>query len=236
MAYNIRRDEKSPLRKSISWKIQALTIVPAVFFVIFSTAFFIGPLKLVRTLSLVRSIPEKATVQGQMFLRFEMKHPLPFVRFPFMKRRSGGVIDAPIGNVCLDRSIDSIKENYPSYNVPLARSEDFTDKHLDPSAPLPLPGGASSSIPSSGSRGGILARLQSFNRGLLNIWPAFVRDVRRMFMRDGMMYVRIPGHGNWKMDVQDCALLDEGRPMMEVLEVDERMDKSWMGWLREKLS
>ena len=60
-----------------------------------------------------------------------------------------------------------------------------------------------------------------------------------MFTRDGMAYIRITGHGNWKLDLQGCELLDEGRALLEVMGMDEAMDRSWwrgLRWVRERLS
>ena len=70
----------------------------------------------------------------------------------------------------------------------------------------------------------------------MDVVPTVWQDVRRMFLRDGMAYVRIEGYGNWKLDLQGCALLDGGKPLERVMVVEEGFDRSWWSRLKELLS
>jgi hypothetical protein len=57
---------------------------------------------------------------------------------------------------------------------------------------------------------------QRLNRALLNIWPSTRSQVKKMFNREGMAYVRI-GSGNWKMDLEGCEILEEGSVLMKLV-------------------
>ena len=54
----------------------------------------------------------------------------------------------------------------------------------------------------------------------MRVWPTAKLDTRRMFVRDGMAYVRIPHRGDWKLDLQGCEVVDEGRILGKVMQVE----------------
>lgn len=202
-----------------SWITRSLNLAVAVFFAIFATAFFLAPQKMIRTVSLVKVKDVVGLPEAR--LRFEMKHPLPILqRLPFVKSsRGGGGIEAPLNKVFLDRQVAAQDLSY--FSIPMDQAEAFTSAYLDPPAR---------------PKRGILARVGDFNRSLINIGPTLWQDVRRMFLRDGMAYVRITGHGNWKIDLQGSELLDDGRPLEKVMVVDTTFDRSYVRWLKDILS
>ena len=63
------------------------------------------------------------------------------------------------------------------------------------------------------------------------------QDVRRMFLRDGMAYIRIVGQdGQWKLDLEMCQLLDDGKLLNQVMVPESRERGGWVQWLRTLLS
>lgn len=57
---------------------------------------------------------------------------------------------------------------------------------------------------------------QRLNQRMLNISPTTFSLVRKMFNRDGMMYVRI-GTNNWKMDLDGCEILESGQVLARLV-------------------
>ena len=45
--------------------------------------------------------------------------------------------------------------------------------------------------------------------------PSIKKQVKKMFNREGMAYIRIGG-SNWKMDLGDCEILDHGMPITKL--------------------
>jgi hypothetical protein len=58
-------------------------------------------------------------------------------------------------------------------------------------------------------------KLERFNKRMMNIGPAIFSQTRKMFNREGMSYVRI-GRENWKMDLEQCEILEGGSVLMEM--------------------
>lgn len=76
-----------------------------------------------------------------------------------------------------------------------------------------------------------VAVLRRFWRALISLGPTVIRDIRRMFTREGMVYLRIK-HQNWKMDLFKCGLLDEGRFFQQIVQEDLHVRDSLLGTLR----
>lgn len=52
-------------------------------------------------------------------------------------------------------------------------------------------------------------------------WDATKREIQRTFLRDGFAYVRIQGGPTWKLDLQQCDLLEHGRPLEKLMIPDK---------------
>ena len=208
-----------PREKQANWYASVLGTGTALVFVVIGTTIALAPFKMVKTLSLVRK-PSSTLVRGleRPFLRFQMKSPLPI---PFIKPlRNGRTIDAPLHDVFVDRQVAA--QRLDGWTAPLSRAADFTAS--DSSAIRP-------------SRPSVLSRLKAFNRSVIDIWPVMKQDVRRMFLRDGMAYIRIVGQdGQWKLDLEMCQLLDDGKPLDQVMVPESRERGGWVQWLRTLLS
>jgi hypothetical protein len=195
----------------------------AIMFAVFATAFFLAPTKLIKSVTLTKTAVTQANSAGKRGLGvvFEMKHPLPVWKFlPFMKKTEGGEVRAEVGSVFIDRKVRA-RENLSFYSVPANLAEAWTAHYFTASPP---------------QRKSILSLLQGFNSSLVNAWPALRRDVGRMFMREGFAYVRIPDHGNWKMDLNGCEILEEGQVLEKVVQVDAaQVDRSWWTAFRERV-
>jgi hypothetical protein len=198
----------------------------AILFAVFATAFFLAPTKLIKRVSLVKTPVSAASNTGKvghraLALEFEMKHPLPILqRLPLVGKTGGGVVKAEVGTVFIDRDVRA-GENLSFYSVPANLAQAWTAHYFTASPPQPR---------------SILSLLRGFNSSLVNAWPTLRQDVRRMFMREGFAYVRIPDHGNWKMDLHGCEILEEGQALEKVVKVDAAgVDRSWwstlMDWL-----
>ena len=185
--------------------LQALNGSVAIFLAALSTACFLAPWKLVRSVSLVKNAAGSGPIASDARVRFEMKHPLPILqKMPFTSRLGGGALEAEVGSVFMDRNVRS-SEQLRFHNVPFEHAQAWTADYLTPS-PQPT--------------SSILDRLRSVNSALVNVWPALRQNIRRMLTRDGIAYVRIPGNGNWKMDLHGCELLDEGKILGRAVQVD----------------
>ena len=113
----------------------------------------------------------------------------------------------------MDREITN-DPNFAYYNVPLSEAEAFTKSH------------ESSEVDGDRKeKTTLVQRLQGVNQSLLNLWPALKVNTRRSFNRDGMAYVSIPGHGNWKIDLRGCEVVDHGVPLAECVPEDPEFTK-----------
>lgn len=116
--------------------------------------------------------------------------------FPFIKPR---VMDLVPGKMMVDSNVTmSLETTKQWWGVPLQNGKAWTQGGLRrPGEP----------------EGNAIAKL---NKSLLNISPAAFSQVRKMFNRDGMAYVRI-GSSNWKMDLEGCEILENGSVLMRMV-------------------
>ncbi len=173
----------------------------------FAALAFMAPLQLVKTVLLVKNtaIMDKAgnvKKHAAVALRFELKHPLPFIQhLPFVAKTGGGFLDAELNTVYMDRRVKSL-QNMSFFNVPADAAQPWTAAYFSPSPQPPR---------------SILDRLKGANESLMHSWPALKQNVRRMILREGMADVRIPDHGRWKVDLQGCEMLDSGKVLERVV-------------------
>ncbi|KAF2172313.1 hypothetical protein M409DRAFT_50031 [Zasmidium cellare ATCC 36951] len=193
-----------PGKPKLKWWAKATAALPAFFFAIIGTTFILAPMKMIKSIAIV-------TQNGGRILRFEVKRKLPFMK--------PDIMETPVSKVVLDRGISSASTNVKIHNVPLSEAKAFTESYLSKSQ-------------DASHNGGVLSRLSSFNKSLVNAWPAFKRDIGRMWLRESMAYVRIEGNGNFKVDLQGCSLLDEGKPLQKLINIDPDQKQSVWSWLQ----
>ena len=188
----------------------------------FAALAFMAPLQLVKSISLIKNaaISDKAgnvRKAVDVALRFELKHPLPVLqRLPFVPKRGGGVIDAELHTVYMDRRVRSL-QNMHFYPVPAELAQAWTAVYFHPPPKAPR---------------SVIGLLKGFNESMVHSWPALKRNVRRMMLREGMADVRIPGHGRWKVDLQGCEILESGKVLERVVSgvMGPEMETWWDRW------
>lgn len=200
----------TPTRPPMPWYIRYSFLVGAFGFAIMGTAFVLGPTKLIRRVWLVRQPATPSTPNSSYALKLDIKSSVPLLQ--------GRQITTPLENVSVDRQIRAQDVSWNT--VPLTSSAAFTAHYLpDPSSPAP--------------KRPLASRLRGVNASLLNAWPTLVRDVRRMFLRNGIAYVHIVGEGGqWKLDLQDAEVLESGQPIEKLMGTDVQMAKGVVPFLR----
>lgn len=125
-------------------------------------------------------------------LRIQAKSPLPFL--PSTLGGAGKTLSyLELRSVMMDKKITNTL--LPHANIPYAQAEAFTYDQIS----RPTPEGS---------------RASRFFHGLR-------RNVAKMFMRDGIAYLRIQDQGEWKMDLDRCWLLERGQPLLGVVKAVE---------------
>lgn len=181
-----------PDEPALPWWIKGPGMLTALFLALIGTTCVLAPMKLIKTITIV-------TVDGARTLRFEIRNAIPFTK--------PQVLDTPSSKVAMNRHVPTSSPDTTIKNIRLMDAKGFTEGYF-----------ASAQNDPRGS--GMLASLSKFNRSLPYAWPALKRNVKRMMWRDQMAYVRIEGHGNFKLDLQGCSLLNEGKPLEKVIDVD----------------
>jgi hypothetical protein len=116
--------------------------------------------------------------------------------FPFTKQ---AVFDVAPGELMIDSNVTmATRKARTWYSVPMKNARAWTE------GTLKRPGA---------DEGNALTRL---NRRMLNIGPAMSSQVKKMFSRYGMAYVRVKGN-NWKMDLEGCEMLENGEVLMKLV-------------------
>lgn len=181
-----------PNKPKTPYWIKVLETLPAFFMVIMGTACILAPMKMIKSVAII-------SANGSRTLRLEIKRALPFMK--------PDILETPASKVALDRNVPGFTEDIRINNIRIQEAKSFTEKYFSNSR-------------EAFQSGGVLGALSSFNRSLLSAWPATKREIRRMFTRDQMAYVRVEGNGNFKLDLQECSLLDQGRPLERIISTD----------------
>jgi hypothetical protein len=167
--------------------------------VIFGTSFVIAPINMIKSITAVRtaSLAHPPVTKRPWVLRFEIRPKLPFLK--------PNVLEAGQDRVVIDRHVHAyvVGRMLPYHTCVLESSAKLTEAYFMGRFTL--------------KQGSLWTR---FNAALLNIWPAVKQNVKRMFLRDNMAYVRVSGTGNFKMDLAGCVLLDRGRVLERLTTVD----------------
>ena len=79
-----------------------------------------------------------------------------------------------------------------------------------------------------------LGLFQKFVHISAGVMPSLKRNVRRMFNREGMVYLRI-GSQNWKLDLQGCEILESGEPLNNLIEYDPAVKGTIYSMIRRQL-
>ena len=172
----------------------------------FGTVLLTAPSGMIKAVSLMA----KPGTMGTL-LRIETRKPVPFIKY------GGETIEAPLNHVYIDSEVRAQEIGF--FSVSLEHAKGFTVSHLNPTKP----------------KSSIRSRLGTFNRGLVNIWPTLFRDTKRMFFRDGMVYVYITDHGTWKLDLQGCEMLDGGQPLERAMLLYPGLDRGLIGLVKRML-
>lgn len=203
-------------REKIPWYTRAMTASVAIFTAALGTALILAPSKLIRSVSLIRSVANSAGREDHTlpFLRFEIKSSVPF-------SSKSRVLDAPMSHVRIDRTV-ATTEPPLFYNVPLHKAKAFTDYHGDSTTQTAESEGQESAE----------QKTSQFNRPGLRLWASWKQNTRRMLLRDGMAYVKIADYpGYWKLDLNNAELLDKGQAITGVMK-SSSFDRSFITWVR----
>ncbi|KAK1814986.1 hypothetical protein LTR12_010599 [Friedmanniomyces endolithicus] len=174
---------------------------------IFGTVLILAPVGMVGRISLLRSkaigVMAEQGVRLPPMLSVEMEAPLPF-----MTRKTYEL--AP-SKALLDRNVSAVDIELTS--IPLKNARAFTSDSAHLSAGTP--------------------KLQHPPRDAVSRFiRTLTRDIRRMFYREGFAYLRSDKYGNWKVDLQHCELLDQGRPLDRLTMADPSSGKGPVAWLK----
>lgn len=193
---------------TLPWWVKGPGMLTALFLALMGTTCILAPTKLIKTIAIV-------TKNGERTLRFEMKKALWFTK--------PQVLDTRASEVAMNRHVPMSSPDTMIKNIKLWDAKGFTEGHFAHAQRPP-------------QRRGVLSSLSDFNKSLPYAWPALKRDVKRMMWRDQMAYVRIEGHGNFKLDLQGCTLLNHGRPLEKIIDIDVTSRPSVTSWFKRMTS
>ncbi|GIZ39004.1 hypothetical protein CKM354_000239700 [Cercospora kikuchii] len=183
-------------RPKLPYIIKGLGGLTVVLVAAFSTYFLLAPMKMIKSITAIRQ-PAAHHIPGRIpwDFRVSVKRIMPFAK--------AKVLEVPLQDFALDRNLPVASGNVGFISHPIRDAEWFTAAYFMGKLET--------------KQGSALSR---FNRSLINIWPGITREVRRMFLRDHMAYVRIKGSGNFKLDVQNCHMLEGGQILHKLVKVD----------------
>lgn len=199
----LKDEEGKPARP---WYIKAIGAVPILGFTVLGTTFVLAPLKVIKSVTLVKAADASTVTQGSK-LRMEIKRVLPFSK--------PDILEVDPRNFVLDRHIPGSVHDIRFTNYNIKDTKEFNDYYLS--------GNLYKKEDSAFKR---------FNAGLLNSWPGLVKNAKRMFMRDQMAYVRVPGNGNFKLDLQGCHMLDQGNVLAKIATEDVNIDRGVKAFIK----
>lgn len=120
-----------------------------------------------------------------------------------------------------------------SRHFDVAAGECYMDRHVRADdlemINIPLPG-----APGELHRA-TMPQKSSFSESMLNIWPTTKRNCKKMIMRAGIMYIRVPERGNWKVDLERCQMMDYGQVLNKLVKEDFAVRDSILSMLRRNV-
>lgn len=194
------------------WK-KTIGAVSAIAAASFGTVFILGPMGMIKSISIVASEAGYASAttrftRSPRLLRIEVKRKLPFLK--------PDVLETDVSNVNLDRRVPLALQDLNFRSISRNHSESWTAAYFKGAAEP--------------------ARLGGVTAAIKGAWPATRREVRRMFLRDQIAYVTVKGNGNFKLDLQGCRMLEGGQVLDRVLPEDLGTDRSIRRWFANLLS
>ncbi|KXT00702.1 hypothetical protein AC578_8217 [Pseudocercospora eumusae] len=198
------KDEEG--KPAIPWSMKALGAVPILGFTAFGTTFVLAPLKVIKSVTLVKAAGASTVTRGSK-LRIEIKRVLPFSK--------PDILEVDPSKFLLDRHIPGSVQNIRFTNHDIKDTKEFNEYYFSGNL--------------SKKEGSAFKR---FNAGLLNSWPGLIKNAKRMFLRDQMAYVRVPGNGHFKLDLQGCHMLDRGNVLASVARKDVNVDRGIRGLIK----
>ncbi|KAM3415829.1 hypothetical protein BST61_g9336 [Cercospora zeina] len=184
-------------RPKVPYPLKVIGAVSVIAGAAFGTTFILAPMKMIKSITAIRQHTWTPGFRADVPWTMQVEIKVPF---PFMRTKS---VELYPKDMALDRDLPAASENVGFTSHDIKSSEWFTALYY--SGRLEQ------------KRGSALSR---FNSALINAWPGIRRDVARMFLRDHMAYMRIKGAGNYKLDVQNCHMLDDGRVLHKLISVD----------------
>lgn len=209
-------------RPKLPWYVKLTGAVPTVALAAFATVFILAPIKLIKSVTAVRQQQQQklqmtaATARQVAWhstptpwkLRIEVKRAVPFAKSDFLDLKD-------LKQVSMDRSVPLASQNIALTSYNIEDSKWFTEMYAFAGT-------------MEHERGGVFSHVM---RSMVNIWPGIKREVKRMFMRDQMAYMRIEGNGNFKLDLQNSHMLDGGKVLDRMVGTDEDARPAWRGLL-----
>ena len=177
------------------------TVIATLMTGVIATAIILAPTRMVRTVTL-RGV--RASLGGENIRTAMLSCELES-ELPFLEPR---IIEVEPSQAYMDREVQAV-------------DIDLTSRSLDDAQKFTATAGSPAVAPSSAESQGLLGRTAS----------TITRDVRRMFYRDGIAYLRMQNHGNLKLDLQHCELLEWGTPLDRLTTVDLARGVGPMSWL-----
>lgn len=165
---------------------------------------WLGPSKLVRTITVVprTRVSEQGTETTEPVLQIQARAMIPFYKQkPF---------EVHLSEVALDRKV--VATSIGAVDIPVSDVVAWSNREA---AYKPLT---------------FKEKVARFNRSLVNVVPAFLRDLRRVARREGMAYMNVAGRGTWKLDLQGARVLDNGNALARL--VAEEIPAHETAWYR----
>lgn len=176
------------------WHLKTVGGLNALFLAVAACVLFLGPSKLIQSVSVIKAASLGPSVNAGRLLRIEIKRMMPFAK--------PDVVEVPSTNIMIDREVRAGSQRIPQINIPPANAVAFTKAY------------ASGTL-GKGGKMSIAATLFALNQSRLDAFSTLKREVGRMFRRDNIAYIDIKGSGKFKLDLRDCYILDHGQPLAQ---------------------
>ena len=189
------------------WYVQAALSAEILAVVVIGTAFILAPTKMIQSVAITKAAASSpGAPSGGILLRCQVRRLLPFLK--------PDVLETAPSNAFLDRRVASAQKSIELFNIPPSRAREFTESYF-----------AGSYKPTIGE----VDKLGPVH----SVWRAIRRETGRMFLREQMAYVRVPGNGRFKLDLQGCSLVDNGRALESATVAEVEGGTGFREWFRQ---
>jgi hypothetical protein len=192
-AQTMLKESPDGVKKSTWIKILgASSVLPVVGF---GTLFILAPQKMIKSIAVVAREPNITAAVAPVTrlprtLRIEVKRTMPFVK--------PDVMEVKTTDVAMDRNVPMVLNDLNYMSVSKENAGIWTEDYF-----------SGRFKPDSGAKGVV--------GNLMGIFPAIMRETRRMFLRDQMARLHVEGNGTFKLDLRRCCMLENGRSLDDVL-------------------